>query len=88
MNYLEIMPNELSCRSGQIAAEIRAELARQEKTVNDLADEVGMPISTARRSVKGQRPFNVDELFAVCGVLGLGMVELIERASNEQTTAA
>lgn len=87
MNYREFMPNELSCRSGQIAAEIRAELARQEKTVNELADEVGMPVSTARRSVKGQRPFNVDELFEICRALGLGMVELIKRASNEHPAA-
>ncbi|WP_197079701.1 helix-turn-helix domain-containing protein [Corynebacterium kalinowskii] len=82
------MPNELKSRSEAVAVEVRAELARQEKTINQVADYVGIPVSTMRRSVKGQRPFTIDELGAVSEFLGVGIVQLLKRTTTAPGTAA
>ena len=71
------MPNELNPRSEAVSAEIRAEMARQKVSMNSLAMEVGIPVSTLRRSVLGQRPFNIDELHDVAEFLNISMAELI-----------
>lgn len=76
------MPNELSSRSSQLAGGIRAEMARKEITVNQVADAIGMPISTLRRSVKGQRPFTIDELDSIAGYLGFTLSELLGMSEN------
>lgn len=77
------MPNELTTRSERIAAEIRAEMARQMISNNALADEIGMPISTLRRSVNGDRPFNLDEFWAVAQALDLSATELVARSQDK-----
>lgn len=76
------MPNELNARSERVAEEVRAEMARQEITVNTLSEKSGVPISTLRRSVKGQRPFTINELFVITRLLGLSVVEIIQRAEG------
>lgn len=76
------MPNELKARTEGIAAEIRAELARQEISVNALSNNTGIPVSTLRRSVRGFRPFTVDELFVITRTLGLLMSEVVARAEK------
>ncbi|MCT1442237.1 helix-turn-helix domain-containing protein [Corynebacterium glucuronolyticum] len=57
-------------------------MARKEITVNQVADAIGMPISTLRRSVKGQRPFTIDELDSVAGYLGFTLSELLGMSEN------
>lgn len=76
------MPNELNTRSERVAEEIRAEMARQKITVNALSEESGIPISTLRRSVNGQRPFTIQELFVITRLLGTTVVEIIQRAGD------
>ena len=76
------MPYEISTRSEAVAAEIRAELARQQKSLNELADAVGMNVSTIRRSVKGQRAFTIDELAATTTWLGMDLVDLMKRTDR------
>ena len=80
------MPNELTTRSERVAEEVRAEMARQEITVNTLSEESGVPISTLRRSVKGQRPFTIQELFVITRLLDTTVVDIVQRA--EDRTAA
>lgn len=80
------MPNELNTRSERVAEEIRAEMARQEITVNMLSEKSGVPISTLRRSVKGQRPFTINELFVITRLLDINVIDIIQRA--EDRTAA
>lgn len=80
------MPNELNARSERVAEEIRAEMARQQITVDALSEQSGIPISTLRRSVKGHRPFTINELFVITRLLGISVVEIIQRA--EARTAA
>ena len=77
------MPNELNTRSERVAEEVRAEMARQEITVNTLSEKSGVPISTLRRSVKGQRPFTINELFVITRLLGISVVEIIQRAEGQ-----
>lgn len=76
------MPNELNARSGRVAEEIRAEMARQQTTVDALSEKSGIPISTLRRSVKGHRPFTINELFVITRLLGISVVEIIQRAED------
>lgn len=76
------MPNELNARSERVAEEIRAEMARQQISVDALSEKSGIPISTLRRSVKGQRPFTINELFVITRLLGISVVEIIQRAEG------
>ncbi|WKE50371.1 helix-turn-helix transcriptional regulator [Corynebacterium tuberculostearicum] len=76
------MPNELNTRSERVAEEIRAEMARQQISVDALSEKSGIPISTLRRSVKGQRPFTITELFVITRLLGISVVEIIQRAEG------
>ncbi len=76
------MPNELNTRSERVAEEVRAEMARQEITVNTLSEKSGVPISTLRRSVKGQRPFTIQELFVITRLLGISVVDVIQRSEE------
>lgn len=46
----------------RIAAEVRAELARQRKTAGDLAAALGITPHTAGRRLTGEVPFNVLEI--------------------------
>ncbi|MCT1463371.1 helix-turn-helix domain-containing protein [Corynebacterium sanguinis] len=77
------MPNELITRSERIAAEIRAEMAKKKITVNGLANQVDIPISTLRRSVNGSRSFTIDELFVITRVLEVEPAELVARTKDE-----
>lgn len=80
------MPNELNTRSERVAEEVRAEMARRQISVNALSEESGVPISTLRRSVNGQRPFTIQELFVITRLLDTTVVDIVQRA--EDRTAA
>jgi hypothetical protein len=82
------MSIELNRISQLVAAEIRAELGRQEKSINDLSEAIGIPISTVRRSVKGYRAMNIDELSCTASFLNLSLVELIKRARERELAVA
>lgn len=76
------MPSELKSSSATVAEEIRAEMARQKISVNALAECIGMPISTLRRSINGSRPFGVDEVFKVTQALNVSATSIIQRAEK------
>ena len=77
------MPNELKTRSERVAEEVRAEMARRQISVDALSEESGVPISTLRRSVKGYRPFTIQELFVITRLLDTTVVEIIQRAEGQ-----
>jgi len=54
-----------------VAAEVRAELARQRVSVNILADRVGMPRASMHRRCRGEIDFGVEELDKVARALGV-----------------
>lgn len=78
------MPNELNPRSQVIASEIRAEMGRQRKSVAELAESSGIPLSTLRRSVNAERAFTLDELWEVGNSLGVRVSDLVAKASREK----
>lgn len=45
-----------------IAAEVRAELARQQKTHQDVADILGLPRQSVAMRLSGKRAFRAEEL--------------------------
>jgi len=69
-------------RRERVAAEIRAELARQNKSKTDLAAHIGLSTWTLRRRLEGVRPFYLEELQSIAQFLGLPLSELLEHTGN------
>lgn len=55
--------------SGTVAAEIRAEIARQRKRLGDVATALGMSRPTLYRRLSGQVPFDVEQLYRLADLL-------------------
>jgi hypothetical protein len=62
--------------SKKVATEVRAEMARQHKNTNHLAEVIGRTWHTARSRLIGRTPFNYDELMAVCRWLDVTLADL------------
>ena len=67
--------------SGQVAANIRAELARQRRTQSELVMSLGLSPSAVSRRLSGQQPFEIDEVDAVARLLGVSVADLIGQAA-------
>lgn len=63
----------------QVAAELRAEMARQRKTGIELASLLKCSQQSASRRLNGDVDINLDEVAKIATWLGLSLVELIER---------
>lgn len=66
--------------NGALAAEIRSELAVQDKSQTWLAEASGIERLTLRRYLKGERAINTSVAEAIAGPLGLDPGELLARA--------
>lgn len=66
-------------RRAAIAAEVRAELARQSMTLTALSLSTHITVPTLRNRLAGKRPFFLEELDTICAALGVGLTELIDR---------
>jgi transcriptional regulator with XRE-family HTH domain len=66
-------------RRSRLAEEIRAELARQQKSRTDLAAAMGVSLNTLTSRLNGRYPFLMDEVAAVAAFLGMTASELIAR---------
>jgi transcriptional regulator with XRE-family HTH domain len=75
-------------RRTAIAAEVRAELARQNKTLTSLAQAADISTDTLRRRLNGLSSFPVEELGPVCRFLGLTLDQLLDRALAEEEAIA
>lgn len=71
----------------KFAAEVRAEMGRQQISLPALATSTGIPLSTLRRRVAGDRPFSLDEVEILARVFGTTTPELLGRAERDATTA-
>lgn len=58
-----------------IAAEVRAELARQSKTQRDVAAALGMEQAGVSLRCRGVRPFRAEELVALAEWLGVPVTQ-------------
>lgn len=62
------MANEVRER---IAAEVRAEIARQQRTQRDVADILGIPQSALWLRLKARRAFRAEELALLADAFGV-----------------
>lgn len=65
-----------------VAAELRAEAARQHIGVTGLAELAGMPHSTVSKSLNGKRMIDVEELGKLCAALMVEPAEIFRRAEE------
>lgn len=65
----------------RVAAEVRADLARFNMRVTDLAHVSGVPYQTLRRYLRAERDIPLNTLEMICGALGVEVSEILERAS-------
>lgn len=61
------MPDKLQ---DAIAAEVRAEMARQNKTQRELGAAIGLPQASVCKRLSGESPFRAYELVRVAAFLG------------------
>jgi len=69
-------------RRERVAGEIRAELARQNKSKSALAAHLGISTDTLRRRLDGVRPFFYEEIIGVSSFLDMPVSTLIERTED------
>ena len=63
--------------SRRVAAEVRAELARQRVSQEALCARIGMSQSTLSRRITGEHPFDTSELAEIAEVLGVPVSRFI-----------
>jgi transcriptional regulator with XRE-family HTH domain len=66
-------------RRTAIAAELRGEAARQDISMQKLAEGSGINLATLRGRLKGKRPFTTDEIDRLTFFLSIPIVEFFER---------
>lgn len=69
----------------RVAAELRAELARQGRSRRWLAEQTGQPLTTVARWVKGTTAPGLDELELMAEALGTTVVALLREAGRNTT---
>lgn len=76
------MSHPTPLRRVALAAEIRAEMARQRVSVAQLSGETGIALSSLYRRLNGVKPLLVEELDAISASLGVPVWELANRAKK------
>jgi transcriptional regulator with XRE-family HTH domain len=71
-----------------IAAEVRAELARQQITQRELADRIGMFQQALQVRLAGRRPFRAEELAAIAAALGVPVTQFLLTAEPVKDSPA
>lgn len=66
----------------RIAAEVRAEIARQGVTHRQLGNVLGLDQSSTSLRIQGRRPFRAEELVAVAGFLGVPVTQFTSIAES------
>lgn len=61
----------------RIAAELRAELARQGQSRHWLAEQTGKPVTTVARWLRGPKAPGLNDLDAMCHALGMSIPDLL-----------
>jgi transcriptional regulator with XRE-family HTH domain len=61
----------------RIAAELRAELARQGRSRHWLAEQIGKPVTTVARWLRGPQSPGLNDLDAICQALGMTIPDLL-----------
>jgi lambda repressor-like predicted transcriptional regulator len=72
----------ISDRRARLAAEIRAELGRQNKSAAELSAGTGIRPDTLRRRLNGRYPLMAEELLVICTFLGVSIGDLTARTED------
>jgi transcriptional regulator with XRE-family HTH domain len=74
--------------TASVAAEVRAELARQRRPQRDLAEAIGLSQQAASRRLCGEVPFDIAELAKVAELLRVPIEQFLPERRTEQAGAA
>lgn len=74
--------NESEAFAQTVAAQVRAEIGARDTSVAAIARETGINRETLDRWVKGERQFNIANLFRVASALGMNTHLLVKRAEE------
>lgn len=74
--------------TASVAAEVRAELARQRRPQRDLAEAIGLSQQAASRRLCGEVPFDIAELAKVAELLRVPIEQFLPERRTEQGSAA
>lgn len=74
--------NHSSTFAAAVAAELRAERARQQITLDVLVEMTGLSKSAVLRYLNGQRDIPLPAFFALCDALAISPALLFERAQE------
>lgn len=66
-----------SLTTGQVAAEIRAELARRKISGRSLAVQLGWSTTTGHRRLSGTQPLTVEDIARIADFLGVPIGQLL-----------
>jgi len=66
-----------STYSQRVAAEVRAEMARQRRTQTDIGAAIGWSQQFLSRRLTGEQPFGIDEIEALAAELGVPLAKLM-----------
>lgn len=66
-----------SLTTERVAAEIRAEMARQKLTTRSLSKQLDWPTANTRRRVSGSQPLTVDDLTDIAAALGVPVADFL-----------
>jgi hypothetical protein len=87
LELYDLCMNQAQAARDQIAAEVRAELARQKMSVSEAARQLGWTQSFLQRRVMGDRGFEASELAAVAGLLDVPVQVFFEGPGNVRDLA-
>lgn len=65
-----------------VIGEIRAEIARQGRRLNDVAEAVGLSESQMSRRMSGRQDFTLAEVLAIAEALAVSPAVIISRAQD------
>jgi transcriptional regulator with XRE-family HTH domain len=80
------MSNRPGALAQRIAAEIRAELGRQNHSRRWLAEQIHQSHVTVSRWVNGDGPMSFDALDAICEALGMTVADLLAATDNTKAS--
>lgn len=80
------MSNRPGPLAQRIAAEIRAELGRQNQSRRWLAEQIGQSHVTVSRWVNGDGPMSFDALDDICRALAISVADLLVAADRSTAT--
>lgn len=71
----------------QVAAEVRAALARHRKSRSELAEVLGLSLTTVGRRLSGESPFTVAEVGRIAAWLGINPASLMATPNHTEASA-